>query len=335
MAYRNTEVKAPVNQITTKDILNYVSEIEIMEYYLGQEVQFQTQFVSPIREDDSPGCKYWVSENTGRINYIDKARGINEDCFGIVKHIYNINFDQAIKKIASDFNLSSDDSSNIVSDRIPFFARGLKTKIIKRIHSVQHTWQPSHITFWKSFGYSGQQIKDMFIFPLLYGFVNNRQIYKHSKDDIGFIYYFPDNSQKLYFPFRKSGQKFITDSKYIQGYNLLPEKGDVLIITKSYKDIGVVNNLGYPAISPQSETSWIPEDIMKDLRSRFKTIYLLFDNDKAGRMHSDKRIEENPDLIPIFVPDDLGNDETDISDVRLHVGFKETVEIFNHMLLTA
>ena len=44
----------------------------------------------------------------------------------------------------------------------------------------------------------------------------------------------------------------------------------------------VLYEMGYCAVSPSSETTFIPEDILNDLKARFKKILILFDNDETG-----------------------------------------------------
>ena len=69
----------------------------------------------------------------------------------------------------------------------------------------------------------------------------------------------------------------------IQGAHMIPKNGgDLLVITKSLKDIMVLYEMGYCAVSPSSETTFIPEDILNDLKARFKKILILFDNDETG-----------------------------------------------------
>ena len=40
--------------------------------------------------------------------------------------------------------------------------------------------------------------------------------------------------------------------------------------------------LGYNAISPSSESTFIPEKVLKQLKKRFKTILICFDRDAPG-----------------------------------------------------
>lgn len=40
--------------------------------------------------------------------------------------------------------------------------------------------------------------------------------------------------------------------------------------------------MGIPAISPSSESTFIPNDVLEHLKKRFKRIIIMFDRDEAG-----------------------------------------------------
>ena len=92
------------------------------------------------------------------------------------------------------------------------------------------------------------------------------------------------NNFKIYRPFADKYTKWRNNlTEYdIQGYAQLPSKGDTLIITKSMKDVMCLYEMGIPAISPSSESTFIPNDILEGLKKRFKRIIILFDRDNAG-----------------------------------------------------
>ena len=68
----------------------------------------------------------------------------------------------------------------------------------------------------------------------------------------------------------------------IQGYEQLPKKGDLLIITKSMKDVMCLYEMGYTAISPASESTFLTPDVIDALKLRFKRILICFDRDVPG-----------------------------------------------------
>ena len=92
------------------------------------------------------------------------------------------------------------------------------------------------------------------------------------------------NNFKIYRPLADKYTKWRNNlTEYdIQGYAQLPSKGDTLIITKSMKDVMCLYEMGIPAISPSSESTFIPNDILEGLKKRFKRIIILFDRDNAG-----------------------------------------------------
>lgn len=72
------------------------------------------------------------------------------------------------------------------------------------------------------------------------------------------------------------------DGKSLFGMEQLPQKGDTLIITKSAKDVLVLYELGFHAVSLQSETSILSIATYRYLKTRFKHIILLMDSDRPG-----------------------------------------------------
>jgi DNA primase len=106
----------------------------------------------------------------------------------------------------------------------------------------------------------------------------------------------------------------------------LPEMGDLLVITKSMKDVMVLHEMKIPAVSVSSESSFLKDDLIAELKTRFQRIYILFDNDKAGNENSLK-FEQKHNIPRIVIPDELGG--KDVSDAVKTVGFKETEQWLN------
>ena len=92
---------------------------------------------------------------------------------------------------------------------------------------------------------------------------------------------------KIYRPLASKYTKWRTNltNRHVQGLAELPyEGGDLLIITKSLKDVMCLHEMGYNAISPSSETTFIPEDILHFLRRKWKKIVIIFDRDATGML---------------------------------------------------
>ena len=97
----------------------------------------------------------------------------------------------------------------------------------------------------------------------------------------------------------------------IQGWEQLPESGDLLIITKSYKDVMLLYEYNIPAIAPNGEYVIISEEVINSLKKRFKNIFILFDNDLAGVKNSHKYKKAYNDIPIIFLKRKYSKDISD------------------------
>lgn len=121
---------------------------------------------------------------------------------------------------------------------------------------------------------------------------------RSTKDNPIIAYAFPSGNVKLYRPLtpeRKKKWYGNTNAIDIAGWTQLPRKGSLVIITKSTKDVMVLHELGFPAISFNGEsvgTGRVVEDTVRDvidsLKKRFKHVVLLYDNDTAGMAAANK-----------------------------------------------
>ena len=109
---------------------------------------------------------------------------------------------------------------------------------------------------------------------------------------------------------------------------MLPkEGGDILVITKSLKDCMLLYELGIPAIAPCSENLFVSNKQYEKLKSKFKNIFLFYDNDQAGISNMNKIRKQYPELIVTFIPRHL--EAKDISDFYFKYGKKRTIELIN------
>ena len=58
--------------------------------------------------------------------------------------------------------------------------------------------------------------------------------------------------------------------------------------------------MGYNAIAASSETTFIPEDILQSLRSKWKHIVIIYDRDKTGMLEA-RKYSKQYRLDAIFV----------------------------------
>ncbi len=108
---------------------------------------------------------------------------------------------------------------------------------------------------------------------------------------------------------------------------MLPKDGgDYLVITKSLKDVMCLYEFGIPAIAPCSENLFLTEAQYNKVKSKFKNIYLLYDNDLPGVRATNKIHKQYPELKCLLLN---RNDAKDFSDYRKKFGYAKTLELVN------
>jgi hypothetical protein len=121
----------------------------------------------------------------------------------------------------------------------------------------------------ESFTLHKEDVKDLLV-------VKSNKIYGYFRKD-GTLY-------KIYQPMMKD-RKFFKVNDYIQGMDQLTFTKPYLVICSSLKDMMAFTKIGFKnveCIAPDSENIIIPERIILELKSKYKAICTLFDNDDAG-----------------------------------------------------
>jgi len=107
----------------------------------------------------------------------------------------------------------------------------------------------------------------------------------------------------------------------------LPKSGELLVITKSLKDVMSIHDIvGVPAIGLQSESVMMKDSVMDEYKSRFKKVVCLFDNDDAG-IKLAKEFSKRYN-VPHFFVLPISNSK-DFSDFVKNTTINFSIEYFN------
>jgi DNA primase len=109
----------------------------------------------------------------------------------------------------------------------------------------------------------------------------------------------------------------------LQGLDQLKYESNLLIITKSKKDVMVYDLLGYESVAPHSEALSKWEMHLPHLQNNYDQILINFDNDEAGYIASESVINKYSNLIPLFIP--IESNQKDISDYIKSYGINQTI----------
>lgn len=314
-------------EITKELLLEHNNEETYMAYYLGIPIK-KGLFVSPLRVDHKPTCSFYRGR---QLYFKDFATGECLSFENVVMKKYGCNYHEALKIIATDFGIIDGNKPKVVPIQ-PIFKKEKKTII--QIEAKSFTKE--ELEWWEQFGITKNILTKYRVYSCKTVFLNGRieSIYDSKCPSYG--YYFGNEEGrelwKIYYPYRKNF-RFIGNIKttIIQGYNQLPKKSKLLVITKSLKDCMVLYNLGIAAIAPQSETQFIEDNVLEVLKKRFKHIVLLFDNDQTGLEFTNKIKRKYKWITPMIIP--LKYKAKDISDFYKAYGRDRTIELIKEGII--
>ena len=269
--YDSTKKKEP---LTIEYILSKVSEYDIYASYIGQ---FKPGLIynSPFRKDTNPSFGVFLSKRTGKLLFKDHGSGVCGDVIKFVREYTGIsNYNEVLQEIVKRLKITN---KTVLKSTKPIESKETVIGIVRQAFTKidEQYWGSYHISMPTLEKYNVHSIK----YYLCNGIVKG--IYKDENPMYAYKVY---NNFKIYRPL---GDKFtkwrnnLTEFD-VQGYAQLPKKGNLLIITKSLKDVMVLHEMGYNAVSPSSESTFIPDIVLNDLKKRFKNILLCFDRDVPG-----------------------------------------------------
>jgi DNA primase len=290
--YSRKRAKLPDN-ITLDWILSKVTEYDIYAKYIGQ---FKVGMIynSPFRKDKNPSFGIYYSKRTKQLLFKDHGTG---ECGNVIKFVSLFTGKTEYNDILSDIvdKLNITNNTKLVSSKQ--YIQPTETVI----GVVRQEFTDVDINYWKQFNISINTLKKFNVNSIKYYLCNGivKGTYKRENPMYAYKVY---NNFKIYRPLADKYTKWrnnLTDYD-IQGYEQLPQKGDILFITKSMKDVMCLHEIGYPAVSPSSESTFLPKDVLEQLKTRFKRIIILFDRDVAGVKRS-RKLSRETGLEAMFI----------------------------------
>ena len=289
-------------KITKEFLLSKNSEETYMSTYLGIPIS-KTLVRNPLRNDRKPTASFHRN-SSGELIFHDFGTGFHENFIGVVMAKYQLSYVKALSQIAKDFGYIEGEKASIkikISDVV------IQEKHETCIQIAPREFTDKELRWWESFGISKSTLKKYKIFACKDVFLNGN--YFGSSSDYNPIYgYYCGKKNgnelwRLYFP-QKRTFRFLSnwDKNIIQGAKQLPQQGNLLVITKSLKDVMCLYELNISAIAPCSEVLFISNDQLNKLKKRFKHIILFYDTDLTGISFMRKIKKQHPNLNFFFIP---------------------------------
>jgi DNA primase len=271
--------------MSLKDLLDKLTDYDIYSYYVGQ-FKIGKLFNSPLRSDDkNPSFAIFKGMNGG-LFFKDHGSGEGGNAIKFVKLYKNINtkdeLERELLRIVRKMNPNSGNAIRTYSYSVDSGPTD--------IGIVRQPFTDVDKQYWKQFHISLDTLKKFQVFSIKY-FLCNRVVRGTYKENSPMYAYKVDDKFKIYRPLASKYTKWRTNltNRNVQGLSELPmEGGNLLIITKSLKDVMCLYEMGFNAIAASSETTFIPDDILDSLRHKWKNVIMLYDRDKTGMLESRK-----------------------------------------------
>ena len=311
--------------ISIKDILDKLSDYDIYSYYIGQ-FKIGKLINSPLRSDDNnPSFAIFKGANNG-LFFKDHGSGEGGNALKFIKLIKNITTREELEKEL--LRIVRKVNPNVNSAKRTYSNLTITTPMT--IGIVRQPFTKTDIEFWKKFNIHIDTLKKYNVFSIKYYLCNNtvRGIYK--EDNPMYAYKIYDRF-KIYRPYASKYVKWRsnTNTEHVQGMEQLPSFGNLLIITKSLKDVMCLYEMGYNSISSSSETTFLPKNILESLKERWKHNVILYDRDKTGVAEA-RKYSKQFNLDAIFVHKRFKS--KDISDAIMNNSFDSVKKWLNKTL---
>lgn len=325
--------------LTKVNVLEKVTQFDIFNSYCSPFVKLYKSFKSELRIDKNPTCS--ICRVGEKLIYKDFTENQTRDCFDYIQEKYSINFIRALEMVNRDFNLGLLSTVSLGTDRVATTVSNFDImKVPEQVVDIRVVTRDLSINdkeFWfDRYDISSVTLTKFKIFPLSGFFINGT--YTRCGSNVYGFYFgrLPDGREawKIYQPYATKDLKWRSNcpETIIQGWDQLDEAGDVVIITKSLKDVVLLTQLGYPSVAPQAESNTISPDLVTSLRKRYTHVMLLYDNDVPG-IEAANRIASNHNLPVFFMPEGT-KDATDFAELygsdMLFEYITETYEIYSN-----
>jgi hypothetical protein len=300
-------------------VLNRLAEIDIFNWYLGIHVSEKSVFSNPLRTDRDPSCNFFRGGD-GRLRLIDHSGWFKGDCFDLVMKMNGCTYKQAIQIIWNDFTAGT----RSVKFTPEHFAKQAVYKERATILIKKLPWNSTTLEYWRRFHIGQETLEKFDVHPLAKVWVGKNtykqnEVAEWSNSNPVFGYRFAKGQWKIYQPLVKTGYRFIGNTNILQGLQQL-QKSSYLVITKSLKDVMVLDLFEIPAVAPHSE-GIIMKDIDKMLHY-YEAVFVFFDNDWPGRKSTLKYAREG--CIPLLL-----KEKKDISDYLRDFGMEQTKQLID------
>lgn len=289
--------------LTKEAILDKITDYDILSHYIGKSIPIRRAFRSPLHDDRKPS--FWIFQLQGKLIFKDFTLGYTGDCFKFVMILHSEDFYAALRRINQDFNLGLVEGESYVSKPakkrekpvVPDFEYSV-------INYAPRAWNKNDRDYWKQYSITHDMLVKHCVVPIEYFWVNGKV---HKADAIAYAYNV-NGDTKIYQPYSES-LKWISNQRpnSIFGLDYYDPYAEVLIFTKSNKDLICFNICGFSSLAVAAENSLPGKSFFQGIFRRHPSVILFWDNDfdkkqNWGQLNAKKITAMYPKFVNLYVP---------------------------------
>ena len=317
--------------ISIPELFEKYSEVRILTTVFPEITSIPCKIQSPFRADNNPSFSIYL-DNDKHIRFKDFGESETKgSLLDLLCKKWNCTFNQVFDKILEVMQKQEGSDVEFKMKQIKTLTRKECSEFTK-IQVKVRSWKDYDLEYWNSYGISKEWLKYAEVYPISHKIIikKDKETGKTKKyifpaDKLAYCYVErkENNLQiKIYQPLNTKGFKWCScmDASVISLWTKVPEYGDRIIICSSLKDALCISaNLHIPAIAPQGEGYNISETACKELKRRYKKVFISFDVDTTGKNDAKSLSEKTG--FPFIVPDLKG--QKDYSDFYKSLENKE------------
>ena len=317
--------------ISKTEIFTKYDETQVLSKVFPEITSIPCKISSPFRVDKNPSFSIFMGDNN-HIYYKDFGdSGEKGSLLDLLCKYWRCTFNQCLDKIVTLMANEKGNDLEVKSKQIKTLTRR-EVNGLSKLEVKIRPWRDYDEAYWKSYGIELAWLNYAEVYPIAYKIITK----KENLQDKGHKYTFPADkfayafverkegnlSIKVYQPYNTKGFKWCSkmDNSVISLWTKIPEEGDRVVICSSLKDALCLScQLHIPAIAPQGEGYSISDTAVKELKRRYKKVFICFDTDTPGKADA-KKLAEDTGFINITP--NLGK-EKDLSDFYKSLDNKE------------
>lgn len=303
------------SSVSLEDILKVTTEAQIAYHYLGV-TKIPYRMNSPLRVDKTPSFGLF-SPDGKRITYIDFSTKEKGTLIGLLQRLWGKSYDKTLEKIYNEVTRSNGNVEILKPVHTPISVTPGNNNVAMECKTRE--WMKHDIEYWESYGVTVPWLKYANVYPISHKIIikdGKRYVFGADRYAYAFVEFKEGiTTLKIYQPYNKQGFKWSNkhDRSVISLWTKIPKTGDRVCICSSLKDaLCLWSNTGIPALAIQGEGYSISKTAVKQLKLRFKDVYILLDNDNVGKKDAEE-LSKTTGFTNIVLPEING--AKDISDL--------------------